>query len=154
MRAESMRAESMRAAGAGVEAMTELAPQTTRSPQGAPEGATAPPAPSADGAARARANRRPGPGMVFSGAIALFAVTFGFLTYQLRSGNDPSLGAQALASQPRPVLIRRVVKHRIITRVVPTAGASGTTVSTSAAPVTSSAAPVAAAPAPVTTGAS
>ncbi len=92
--------------------------------------------------------------MVFSGAIALFAATFGFLTYQLRSGNDPSLGAQALASQPRPVLVRQVIKHRIITRVVPTAGASGTTVSTSAAPVTSSTVAPAPAPAPVTTGAS
>jgi hypothetical protein len=92
--------------------------------------------------------------MVFSGAIALFAVTFGFLTYQLRSGNDPSLGAQALASQPRPVLIRRVIKHRIITRVVPTAGSSGTTVSSTAAPVSSSSVAAAPAPAPVTTGAS
>jgi hypothetical protein len=92
--------------------------------------------------------------MVFSGTIALFAVTFGFLTYQLRSGNDPSLGAQALASQPRPVLIRRVIKHRIITRVVPTAGAAGTTVSSAAAPVTSSTVAAPPAPAPVTTGAS
>lgn len=121
-----MRAAATRAvADTGVEAMTEPAPQK---------------------------NRRPGPAMVFSGAIALFAITFGFLIYQLRSGNDPSLGAQALAVQPRPVVVRKVIKHRIITTVVPSEGASGTTVSTSAAPVTSSVA--AAAPAPVTTGAS
>ena len=118
-------------ADAGVEAMTEPAPPEER--------------------VRPHGSR---PGLVFSGAIALFAVTFGFLTYQLRSGNDPSLGAQAQAVQPRPVLVRKVIKHRIITRVVPTAGASGTTVSTSAAPVTSSATAAAPAPAPVTTGAS
>ncbi len=114
-----------------------------------------PPSPPVErGAKTAPRSGRPGPGVVISGAIALFAVTFGFLTYQLRSGHDPALGAQALASQARPVLVRRVIKHKIITRVVPTPGASGTTVSTSGAPATTSTAAVAPAPAPVTTGAS
>ncbi|MFN8161130.1 MAG: hypothetical protein U0R52_08855 [Solirubrobacterales bacterium] len=96
---------------------------------------------------------RPGPGLVLSGTLALFAVTFGFLTYQLRSGNDPALGAKALASTTaRPVVVRRIVKHRVITRVLPTPGASGAVTSSGA--VTTSAAPVATAPAPVVTSAS
>ncbi len=140
------------AAGTGVEAMTEHVPQAASLPHPDPEGATA--SPVAPAGARATSNRRPGPGMVISGAFALFAVTFGFLTYQLRSGNDPSIGAQALAGKPRPELVRKVIKHRIITRVVPTAGASGTSVSTNAAPVTASVAAGSSAPAPVTTGAS
>lgn len=106
--------------------------------------------------ARTARVRRPGPMPVISGTIALFAVSFGFLTYQLRSGNDPALGAQALASTtaPRPVIVRRVIKRRIITQVVP-AGATTVPV-TNSAPVTTSSAPVvsAPAPAPVTTSAS
>jgi len=124
--------------------MTDPAPQTQSRP--------------AERGAKAPRNRRPGPGVALSGTFALFAVTFGFLTYQLRTGHDPALGAQALASTAtaRPVVVKRVIKRRIITRVVPTPGATGTTVATSSAPVTTSSAPVAssAAPAPVMTSAS
>ena len=137
--AEAARGKTV--AGAGGAAMTE--PSPVLSSPVVQQGAKSPPR-----------KGRPGPGVVISGAIALFAVTFGFLTYQLRSGNDPALGAQALAGQPRPVLIRRVIQHRIVTRVVPAPGASSTTVSTSAAPVTTNTAAAAPAPAPVTTGAS
>jgi len=122
------------------------------------EQATAAAPGSAGGGARTPRPRRPGPMPVISGTIALFAVSFGFLTYQLRSGNDPALGTQALASTAatRPVIVRRVIKRRVITRVVPTPGASAAVPVTTSAPLTSSSAPVisAPAPAPVTTSAS
>ena len=103
--------------------------------------------------ARRPAPRRPGPGAVIWGSVALFAVTFGFLTSQLANGNDPSLSKQAATqSTPRKVLVRRVIKRRVVTRVVPAPGPT----SVSAGPVSTSAAPVVAAPAPapVTTSAS
>lgn len=116
-----------------------------------------PPGPSAPrrqgGAAR---RRRPGPGAVIWGSVASFAVLFGFLVHQLRSGQDPALGApEAQSAQPQKVLVRRVIKRRVITTVVPSPSAGGgSTVSSSGAPVVSSSAPVASAPAPVTTSAS
>jgi hypothetical protein len=76
---------------------------------------------------------------------------FAFLTYQLAVGGDPALGAKAsAAADRRPVVIRRVVKHRIVTTVVPTPGPSS--VSSASAPAAP--APVAPAPAPVVTSAS
>jgi hypothetical protein len=89
---------------------------------------------------RARATRRPGPALVVWGSIALFAVLFALLTYQLSS---------AQPAPPRPVVIRKVVKRRVITTVVPTPGEN--TVSASAAVGSESGA---SAPAPVTTSAS
>jgi hypothetical protein len=98
---------------------------------------------------RSRA-RRPRPAPVIWGSVVLFAVLFAFLTYQLAVGRDPALGAKASASDRRPVVIRRVIKHRIVTTVVPTPGVS----SVSSAPTTALPAPVAPAPAPVVTSAS
>jgi hypothetical protein len=81
--------------------------------------------------------------MVVWGSIALFAVLFAFLTYQLSVPSTPA---------SRPVLVRKVVKRRIVTTVVPGAGAS----SVSSGPVTTSSAPEVSSygAAPVTTGAS
>jgi hypothetical protein len=90
--------------------------------------------------------RRPGPALVLWGSIALFAVLFAFLSYQLGSGRDPSLGSQASAS--RPVLVRKVVRRRVVTTIVPTPGRSTVT----SGPVTSSYS--SSGSAPVTTGAS
>jgi hypothetical protein len=86
---------------------------------------------------------------VFWGSVSLFAVLFALLAHQLASGNDPSLGA---AANPRPVLVRKVVKRRIVTTIVPTPGSS----STSSGPVTTSSAPVVSSSpsAPITTSAS
>lgn len=135
-------------------AAARAAAMTDRSPEQAPVAA---PGPTGSGA-RAPRIRRPGPLPVISGAIALFAVSFGFLTYQLQSGNDPALGAQAIAGTTarRPVIVRRVIKRRVITRVVPTPGATAAVPVTTSAPVTTSSAAVASAPtpAPVTTSAS
>lgn len=105
------------------------------------------------GTPRPRVPRRPGPAAVIWGSVALFAVLFVFLTNQLASGNDPSLSKQAVAgAAPRKVLVRRVVKRRIVTRVVPAPGPD----SISSGPASTSSAPVIAAPAPapVTTSAS
>jgi hypothetical protein len=85
---------------------------------------------------------RPSPAMVIWGSIALFAVLFALLTYQLSVPSGPS---------QRPVLVRKVVKRRVVTTVVPTPGST----SVSSGPVTTSA-PEASSygVAPVTTGAS
>ena len=89
-----------------------------------------------DGASR---RRRPGIGPVIWGSVALFAAMFAFLTYQLSASQPPA---------PRPVLVRKVLKRRVVTTVVPTPGQSSVTTSGQVA---------AAAPseyAPVTTSAS
>jgi hypothetical protein len=93
------------------------------------------------------------------GSVAGFAVLFGFLAGQLRSGNDPALGSgsTAAAGKPQKVLVRRVIRRRVVTTVIPSAspqGSGGASVSTSAAPAVTSSAPAAPAPAPVTTSAS
>lgn len=73
-----------------------------------------------------RRNRRPGPGAVLWGSVALFAALFALLTYQLSVGADPSLSG-ATASAARPVQVRKVIKRRIVTTVVPTPGANTVT---------------------------
>lgn len=70
--------------------------------------------------ARAAA-RRPGPGAVLWGSVILFAVLFALLTFQLSSGADPSLSG---ATAARPVQVRKVIKRRIVTTIVPTPGAN------------------------------
>lgn len=88
--------------------------------------------------------RRPGPAAVVWSSIALFAVLFALLTYQLSA----NLGAASTA--PQPTLVRKVVKRKVVTTVVPTPGRSTVT----AGPATSSESGAAAEAAPVTTGAS
>jgi hypothetical protein len=77
---------------------------------------------------------------VLWGSIVLFAVLFALLTHQLSAGQAPA---------PRPVLVRKVLRRRVITTFVPTPGRAS--VSTSGQ-VAAAAAP--AEYAPVTTGAS
>ncbi len=104
--------------------MTDLSPDTGR--------------PARRGGPASR-GRRPGPAAVVWGSIALFAVLFALFTYQLSASNG--------ASKPE-VLVRKVVKRRVVTTVVPTPGESSVT----AGPVTSS--QYASASTPVTTSAS
>jgi hypothetical protein len=109
---------------------------------------------------RTARRRRPGPGAVIAASAATFAMLFGFLTYQLRSGHDPAIGAASTASSaPSKVLVRRVIRRRVVTTVVPSASSSAgtsTASSPSSSPVVTSSAPTTAAPAPapVTTSAS
>jgi hypothetical protein len=70
----------------------------------------------------------------------LFAVLFALLTHQLSSSKGPA---------PRPVIVRKVIKRRVITTFVPTPGKSSVNTSGQVA----GAAPPAEY-APVTTGAS
>jgi hypothetical protein len=83
-------------------------------------------------------------------AGACFLLLFEFLAYQLRHGNDPALGGiteAAPAKPPRPVLVRRVVKTRVVQD--PAAVSGGQLVSSSGGGSTSTASPApAAAPAP------
>jgi hypothetical protein len=72
-------------------------------------------------------------------------VLFAFLTFQLGSGNGFSSGG---ATASRPVLVRKVVKRRVVTTLVPTPGRSTVT----SGPVSSSYS--SSGGAPVTTGAS
>jgi hypothetical protein len=84
--------------------------------------------------------RRLGIGPVIWGSVALFAALFALLTYQLSAAQAPA---------PRPVLVRKVVKRRVVATIVPTPGRSGVTTSdrvAAAAPPTEYA--------PVTTAAS
>lgn len=86
-----------------------------------------------------RPGRRPSFVPVFWSSLALFAVLFAVLTYQMSTASTP---------QAPPVLVRKVIKRRIVTTIVPGPGAT----SVSAGSVSSSGAALAAAP--VTTGAS
>jgi hypothetical protein len=93
-----------------------------------------------------RPARRPGPAAVLWGSIALFAILFALLTYQLSAGANASLGGSSAAA--RPVRVRKVIKRRIVTTIVPTPGAntvvsgpasSSYSSSGAAAPITTSA---------------
>lgn len=88
---------------------------------------------------RTRTVRRPSPALVVWSSIVLFAVLFALLTYQLGASQPPA---------PRPVVVRKVLKRRVITTIVPTAGRN--TVSSSGGSVSESGSGYA----PVTTGAS
>lgn len=105
---------------------------------------------------QARATRRLKPPAirVFMASAALFLVALAFISYQLAQGKDPALGASvAKVYKPkRPVVtVRKVVKRRVITTVVPAPSSSvSTPVSSGSAPTSSysAPAPVAVAPAP------
>jgi len=90
-------------------------------------------------AARQSKARRPGPALVVWGSVALFAVLFALLTYQLSASQPPA---------PRPELVRKVVKRRVVTTFVPSPGRNSVSASGSVAAEASPAYE------PVTTGAS
>ena len=86
-----------------------------------------------------RPTRRPRAAPVVWASTLLFAALFALLTYDLSLAGPPSKGT------PAP-LVRKVIKRRVVTTIVPTPGEN--TVSSSPVSYSSSA------PAPVTTGAS
>jgi hypothetical protein len=69
---------------------------------------------------------------VLWGSIVLFAVLFALITHQLTGGSEPALGGSGASSSP--VVVRKVIKRKIVTTVVPTPGAN----SFSSGPVSSS----------------
>ena len=107
---------------------------------------------------------------VFATMALLFLATFVLLTAELIGGRDPALGAKALDSvkPKRPIVVRKVIKRRVITTVVPSQpvvsyqgstgtypGGSSSSGSTYVAPSTTTVAPAPApAPAPVVSSAS
>jgi hypothetical protein len=65
--------------------------------------------------------RRPGATPVVWASTLLFAALFALLTYNLSVAGSASQGAS------RPPLVRKVIKRRIITTIVPTPGANSVT---------------------------
>jgi hypothetical protein len=126
-----------------------------------------------------RRPKPPGAWPVAVGALATFLVVITLLAVQLRRGQDPALGAAASAPAtpaPKRVLVRRIVKRVVLTRVIPPPASSGgggsadqagvvgaapavqpsarpspTPVAAAPAPAAAAPAPAPAAPAPVTT---
>ena len=90
------------------------------------------------GRAPAGTTGRPGPLPTIAAAVALFFVAFEFLAFELRSGNDPSLGA-ATASGPQ--IVRKVLRTKVVTDVSSGASGGGGTTVSSAPVVTSVPAP-------------
>lgn len=93
---------------------------TDRSPD-RPGTAIERPRPAAARPAAAAGRRKPGFMPTVLLGLASFAVLFEFLAFQLNSGNDPALGASALAANDprtaadvRPVVHRRIVKTRVV----------------------------------------
>jgi hypothetical protein len=81
-------------------------------------------------------------------------VAFEFLAFQLRSGNDPAVGASKQTPQ-RPLVYRKVMRTKVVTDVVPSATAKGgASTVTGPATVTSTPAPAPAPAAPVVTSTS
>ncbi len=64
-----------------------------------------------------RPTRRPGGAAVLWSSVALFAVLFALLTFQLSSA-----GGTGTTTATRPVTLRKVVKRRVVTTVVPSPG--------------------------------
>jgi hypothetical protein len=51
-------------------------------------------------------------------ALAVFAATLALLAGQMRAGRDPALGRPVAAAPPRHILIRRIERRVIMTRVI------------------------------------
>lgn len=107
--------------------------------------------------------RKPSAVPVFASLGLLIAGSFAYLTLGVVNGSDPALGKNAIAAvtPERPVIVRKVIKRRVVTTVIPsapvatgyTSGGSYSGGTSYSAPATSYSAP-APAPAPVVTASS
>jgi hypothetical protein len=88
------------------------------------------------------ASRRPRASLVFWGSILLFAALFALLVYRF------SLEQQANQPTAQTVQVRKVIKRRVVTTIVPSPGQNSVT----SGPISS--ASYSSGSAPVTTGAS
>lgn len=72
-------------------------------------------------AQRGRRSRRPSALPVLGASLASFFALFGFMTYQLRAGHDPALGAKAAAAvtAPQQVVVKRIERRIIVTTLLP-----------------------------------
>jgi hypothetical protein len=109
----------------------------------------------------------PRPIATIAAAVAIFVTVLVLLAWQVRSGRDPALGAAKtarVAPAPRRLLVKKVVRRVIVTKVVqtddgpvlvastaPAPASSGTTVQSAPAVVYSAPAPAPAPAAPVVT---
>jgi hypothetical protein len=97
---------------------------------------------------------RPGPEWVFGGAVGAFFAALALLAVQVRAGADPALGpaepAAQAPSQPREIVLRRVIRRVVVDppRAARSADAAAVAAPEPAAPAPEPAAP---APAPLTT---
>lgn len=62
---------------------------------------------------------RPPAALVFWASVILFAGLFALLTYRMSTASE--------ASAPAPVQVRKVIKRRVVTTIVPTPGADTVT---------------------------
>lgn len=131
---------------------------------------SAPPPGSKSSAKRPVRRGKPSAIPVFSALAALIVGSFAYLTVELARGNDPALGPDGIAAvtPKRPTIIRKVIKRKVVTTVVPAPAASPSYTGSSSsyggyssggtsysAPSTSYSAPAPApAPAPVVTASS
>jgi hypothetical protein len=86
-------------------------------------------------------------------AGGLFCLMLIYLALQVRSGNDPAIGAgtpTAAAPAPRQVIVRRIIIRRIVEEDAPRTArrATGTGTAAASAPAPASSAPAPAAPGP------
>lgn len=86
--------------------------------------------------------RRPRAGLVFWGSVLLFAALFAFLTYRF------SVEQSASQATAQAVQVRKVIKRRVVTTIVPSPGQN----TVSSGPISSSS--YSAGAEPVVTGAS
>jgi hypothetical protein len=72
---------------------------------------------------RRERRKKPGPLPTVLAALAIFAVAFEFLAFQLTAGKDPALGPGTAARAP--VAKARPAKKLVITKVIPAGNGSG-----------------------------
>jgi hypothetical protein len=99
--------------------------------------------------------KRPAAAPVAAATTALFLMALVLLSWQLRTGRDPVLGAGK--AEPREVVVRRIVKRTVVTSLVaanppaasaPAASVPGAAPAAAPAPAPAAPAPAPAAPAP------
>jgi hypothetical protein len=70
-----------------------------------------------------RRRRGPGPSIVILSSVAAFLAILAFLAFQLRMGRDPALAKPTklveVKPQPQRVVVRKIVRRYVITRVIP-----------------------------------
>jgi hypothetical protein len=90
---------------------------------------------------RAAAMTRPRPAATLIASIAVFVAVLVLLAWQVRAGRDPALGTvrqtARVAPAPRRVLVKKVVRRVIVTKVIHTDDGPVLVASTAPAPTSS-----------------
>ena len=84
---------------------------------------------------------RPRPAATLAAGVAVFVAVLVLLAWQVRSGRDPALGAAKQAARvapaPRRVLVKKIVRRVIVTKVIHTDDGPVLVASTAPAPTSS-----------------